>query len=290
MQLIGDYYSSCMDEAAIEKAGIKPLKPYFKQIDKIKTVQDLERQIAMMHNLGIPALFGFGGGPDIKNSSMVIVNAGQGGLSLPNRDYYTKDDDKSKETREKFMTYMTNMFKLLGDKPETAMANAKTIMDIQTRLAKASLPPVELRNPDNRYNKITLVQAAEVTPNFSWASYMTTRGVPTVTEINLAQPGFFKEMNAMLKDVSISDWKTYLRWMLINSAAPILSKNFVDENFSFYSAYLQGTKEQQPRWRRCVGQRTAISAKLSDRNMSKKHLRRKPKRGWTNSSPIFLWR
>ena len=162
MQLIGDYYSSCMDEAAIEKAGIKPLKPYFKQIDKIKTVQDLERQIAMMHNLGIPALFGFGGGPDIKNSSMVIVNAGQGGLSLPNRDYYTKDDEKSKETREKFMTHLTNMFKLLGDKPETALANAKIIMDIQTRLAKASLPPVELRNPDNRYNKITFVQARKL--------------------------------------------------------------------------------------------------------------------------------
>ncbi len=252
MQLIGDYYASCMDEAAIEKAGVKPLQPYFKQIDKVKTVQDLQKQIAMMHATGIPALFGFGGGPDIKNSSTVIVNAGQGGLTLPNRDYYTKTDAKSVETREKFAEYMTNMFKLLGDDADKAAMNAKTVMSIQTRLANASLPPVELRNPDNRYNKIKLTEANEITPNFSWTGYMATRGVPTVTEINLAQPNFFKEMNAMLKDVSISDWKTYLRWMTVNSAAPLLSKKFVDENFNFFSAYLQGTKEQQPRWKRCV--------------------------------------
>lgn len=251
-QLIGDFYSSCMDEAAIEKAGVRPLKPFFKQIDKIKTIEDLQRQIALMHNMGVPALFSFGGGPDIKNSSMVIVNASQGGLSLPNRDYYTEQSEKFKETREKFVEHMTKMFTLLGDKPAVAAANAKTVMDIQTRLAKSSLPPVEMRNPDNRYNKITLEKAAEATPNFSWTNYMTARGVPSVTEMNLAQPQFFAEMDRMLKDVSINDWKTYLRWMLVNSAAPRLSKSFVDENFDFYSRYLQGTKEQQPRWQRCV--------------------------------------
>ena len=143
-QLIGDFYTSCMDEAAIEKAGAKPLDPYFKKIDKIKTKEDLVKLIAEMHNMGVPGLFGFGGGPDLKNSSMVIANASQGGLSLPNREYYTNNDDKSKETRAKFMEYMTNMFKLLGDSPETAAANAKTVMDIQMRLANASLAPVEL--------------------------------------------------------------------------------------------------------------------------------------------------
>lgn len=251
-QLIGDFYLSCMDEAAIEKAGAKPLKPYFQKINSIKTKEDLIKLIAEMHNEGVGALFGFGGGPDLKNSSMVIANAGQGGLSLPNREYYTSNEAKMKETREKFVEYVTNMFKFLGDSPKKAAANANTVMNIQTRLAKASLPPVELRNPDNRYHKMSLADAREISPNLSWEAYMTTRGVPPVTEINIGQPEFFKEVNKMLNDVSISDWKTYLRWMTVNDAAPLLSKRFVDENFNFYSKYLSGTKEQQPRWRRCV--------------------------------------
>ncbi len=251
-QLIGDFYSSCMNEARIEKAGAKPLKPYFKQIDNIKTTEDLQKQIALMHNSGLPAVFGFGGGADLKNSSMVIINARQGGLTLPNRDYYTKEDAKSVETRQKFMEYMTNMFKNLGDKPETASANAKTVMDIQTRLAQASLGQVELRNPDNSYNKMTVAAAQEITPNFSWANYMTTRGIPAASDLNLAHPAFFKEVNAMMKDIPLDNWKTYLRLMTINATANGLSKKFADENFNFFSKYLSGTKEQQPRWKTCV--------------------------------------
>jgi putative endopeptidase len=251
-QLIGDFYSSCMDEAAIEKAGAKPLEPYFKQIDKIKSLEDLQRHIATMHNMGLPALFGFGGGADLKNSSMVIANAGQGGLNLPNRNYYTETDAKSVETRQKFTEYMTNMFKLLGDSPEKASANAKTVLDIQMRLAKAALDPVKLRNPDNRYNKMSLTAAQQITPNFSWANYMTTRGVPAVTEINVGQPDFFKEVNLMMTEIPLENWKTYLRWMTINSAAPTLSKAFADENFNFYGKYLSGAKERQPRWKTCV--------------------------------------
>ncbi len=251
-QLIGDFYASCMDEAAIEKAGATPLDSYFKDIDKIKDTKDLQRQIAMMHNAGMPVLFGFGAGADAKNSSINIANSSQGGLSLPNRDFYTKDDAKSAETRAKFVEYMTNMFKLLGDDADTAAKNAKTVMAIQTRLAEASKAPVELRDPQKRYNKRTLAQLKEMTPNFSWTDYMMARNVPSVTEINVGQPDFFAEVNKMLVDVSISDWKTYLRWMTINSAAPSLSKAFVDENFNFYSKYLTGTKEQQPRWKRCV--------------------------------------
>jgi putative endopeptidase len=252
-QLIGDFYASCMDEAAIEKAGAKPLESYFKQIDKISDTKGLQRQIAMMHNMGIPALFSFGAGADAKNSSMNIANSRQGGLSLPNRDFYTKDDAKSVETRAKFVEYMTNMFKLLGDDADKAAANARTVMAIQTRLATASKAPVELREPEKNYNKKSLAQLSEMTPNFSWTEYMTTRGVPPVTEVNIGQPVFFAEVNKMLTEVPVSDWKTYLRWMTVNSAAPRLSKAFVDENFNFFSRYLTGTKEQQPRWRRCVG-------------------------------------
>ena len=251
-QLIGDFYASCLDEAAIEKAGVKPLDPYFKQIGKIKTKQDLVKQIAMMHNAGIGALFGFGGGPDLKNSEMVIANAGQGGLSLPNREYYTKDDEKSVETRAKFVEYMTKMFTLLGDKPETAKMNANTVMDVQMRLAKASLAPVELRNPDNRYHKMSLKEADKITPNISWEMYIAARKAPAVTEINIGQPAFFAEVNKMMDDVSIKDWQTYLRWMTINDAASVLSSKFENARFDFFGKYLSGQKEQQPRWRRCV--------------------------------------
>jgi putative endopeptidase len=251
-QLIGDFYASCMDEAAIEKAGIKPLKPYFNQVAAIKTIKDVENEIAVMHSLGVPAVFRSGASPDLKNSSMVIASAGQGGLSLPNRDYYTNEDEKSVETRAKFVEYMTNMFKLAGDSPKAAAANAATVMEMQTRLARASLAPVDLRDPDKNYNKIPIAEAQAVIPNLSLADYIAARGFPSVTEINLGQPGFFKEVNAMLADVPVANWKTYLRWMYLNSAAPTLSKAFVDENFNFVSRYLRGTKEQLPRWRKCV--------------------------------------
>lgn len=251
-QLIGDFYESCMDEAAIEKAGAKPLNPLFKQIKAIKSVEDLERQIALMHNSGIPAVFNFGAGTDAKNSSMVIINAGQGGLSMPNRDYYLKDDEDSQKTREKFVQYVTNMFKHLGDKADAAAANAKTVMDVQTRLAKASLAQVELRNPDNRYKKVTLKEAQEIAPDFAWTAYMTTRGITPPEDFNIGQPAFFKEVNAMIKDVPLDDWKTYLRFMTVNAAAPTLSKKFADENFEFFGKHLSGAKERQPRWKTCV--------------------------------------
>jgi putative endopeptidase len=251
-QLIGDFYASCMDEAAIDKAGARPIKPFLDQIAKVKTADDVKKELAAMHNAGLPAVFGFGAGPDLKNSNMVIASAGQGGLSLPNRNYYTDTDAKSVETRAKFVEYMTNMFKLLGDSPEKAAAEAKTVLDFQTRLAVASLTPVERRNPDNTYNKISVDAAQQLTPNFSWTKYFAERSVPTVSEINIAPPKFFTEVNTMFKDVPVDDWKTYLRWQTVNSTAEFLSKPFVNERFNFYGKYLSGQKEQQPRWKTCV--------------------------------------
>jgi putative endopeptidase len=251
-QLIGDFYTSCMDEAAIERAGISPLKPYLDQIAAVKTADDVERQIAALHNVGLPAVFGFGAGADLKDSNAVLVNASQAGLSLPNRDYYTNTDPKSAEIRTKFVEHMTNMFKLMGDASDVAGANAATVLEFQTRLAKASLTPVERRNPDNNYNKLTLAAAADLTPNFSWTEYMSARSVPAVTEMNVAPPKFFAELNTMLADVPVENWKTYMRWMALNAAAPMLSSAFFDENFSFFGKYLSGQKEPQPRWKRCV--------------------------------------
>jgi len=256
-QLIGDFYSACMDEAAIEAAGTKPVEPFFKRIAFIKDQAGLQKEIAELHQAGLPGVFTFGVGPDLKDSNAVLINAFQGGLTLPNRDYYLNTDAKSQETREKFITHMTNMFKLHGDDPDAAAANAKVVMDMQTRLAKASLSQVELRNPDNRYNKVTMADAQSMTPELSWEAYFKERGVGIQPALNVAPPKFFSEVNAMLKDTSIDNWKTYLRWSVINTTAPMLAKRFSDENFDFFGKYLSGQKEQQPRWRTCVQQTNA---------------------------------
>lgn len=251
-QLIGDYYASCMDEAAIEKAGIDPIKPFLSQIDQINSSDQLAESIADLHDHGFPAVFGFGAGPDLKNSNLVILNAGQGGLTLPNRDYYTNTDKKSVEIRDRFVKYMTNMFKLLGDNDSAAAANAQTVIAMQTRLAKASLTPVERRNPDNGYNKVSVKSAQNLMPGFAWDKYFTERNVPAMPEINIAPAKFFTEVNSMLTEVPVDQWKTYLRWMVVNSAAPALPKVFADENFDFFRRYLSGQKEPQPRWKTCV--------------------------------------
>ncbi|MCO5333908.1 MAG: M13 family metallopeptidase [Pyrinomonadaceae bacterium] len=252
MQLIGDFYSSCIDEARIEKEGIKPIKPFLKSIEKIKTAEDVKKNIAELHNNGIPAIFGFGVGTDLKNSNQVLASAGQGGLSLPNTDYYTKTDPKSVEVRAKFAEYIEQMFKMLGDTAAEAKANADVVLKLQTRLAAASLSPVERRDPNKSYNKITVAEASKVTPNFDWTRYFTERGTPAITEMNLAPTKFFSEVNTMLSDVPVAEWQTYLRWMTVNSSASMLPKRFRDASFDFFSRYLNGQKEQQPRWKTCV--------------------------------------
>lgn len=250
-QLIGDFYASCMDEAAIEKAGTSAIDPTMSDLEKIKSADDVKTAIAVLQNAGVPVLFRFGGGPDPKNSNTVIVNAGQGGLTMA-RDNYLRTDPRSAEIRAKFVEHMTNMFKLLGDSAEKAAEEAKTVMDLQTRLAKASLAPADLRDPDKNYNKIPVSAAQAVIPDLNLTAYMKQRGIPPVTEINLNQPDFFKEVNAMLADTPIGAWKSYLRWTVLNATANTLPKAFRDEAFNFNGRVLAGTTEQLPRWKQCV--------------------------------------
>ena len=251
-QLIGDYYYSCMNKAEIESADIKPLKPYFSDIKRIRNKKDLQNQIAKLHALGISALFNFYGGTDLKNSKMVIANTYQGGLSMPNKDYYVGGDEKMQDARNKFRAYMVKMFMMTGDSKQTARTKMFTIMRIQMRLAYASLANTELRNPDNRYKKVSISEANAITPNFDWNEYMKMRGITGVDEFNIGQPKFFKAINGLMDDVSIGEWKTYLEWMTLNAAAPMLAKKYADANFDFYGTYLSGRKEQQPRERICV--------------------------------------
>jgi putative endopeptidase len=251
-QKVGDFYATCMDEQKREAEGAKPLQPYLARIDKVKDVKSLEAEIAYLHHEGIPTLFGFGSGPDFKNSSMVIGNAGQGGLSLPNKDYYTKTDEKSVKLREAFVQHVSNMFQLLGDSPELAAKNAQTVMTIETRLAQNSRGPVELRDPTTQYHMMGAAELAKLTSNFSWTDYFAALGLPKNIQINVAHPEFFVVMDKMLTEVPVADWKTYLRWDLVTAAAGGLSSKFETENFNFYGKTLSGRKEQFPLWRRCV--------------------------------------
>ena len=260
-QKIGDYYASCLDEAKREAEGMKPLVPELARIEKIQDLKGVQAQIAYMHRHGIATLFGYGSLPDLKNTAMVLGAAGQGGLSLPNRDYYTKTDEKSVKLREDFVKHIANMFELVGDTPEQAAKNAQTVLAFQTRLAQNSRTPVELRDPTTQYHLMTPAQLKELTPNFSWEDYRRNAGAPVTGDINVTQPEFFTAVNKMITEVPVADWKTYLRWHLITAAAPNLSSKFEIENFNFFGKTLSGTKEQLPRWRRCV---SATDASLGE--------------------------
>jgi putative endopeptidase len=251
-QKVSDFYASCMDESQIESAGLKPLDAEFKRIADVKDIVTLQAEIARLQRTGVNAVFGFGSEPDFKNSAQMIAAVGQGGLGLPDRDYYTRVEDKDKKLRDAYLQHVTNMFKLLGDENATAAAEAKTVMSIETLLANASMHRVDLRDPDKVYHKMPVTKLHEIAPVVSWDSFFKEVGAPTVTEINVGQPDFFAAMNAALTSVPLADWKTYMRWHLIHSVALALPAKFVEENFNFYGATLEGQKEMVPRWRRCV--------------------------------------
>ncbi len=252
LQKIADFYASCMDEPAIEAVGAKPLDSDLAKIAAINDLTGLQAWIAHSQHNGYSVLFNFDSGQDFKNSTQVIAIARQGGLGLPDRDYYTKDDEKSVELRTAYVQHIANMFKLVGDDDAKAQAEAKAVMDLETALAKASMTRVQRRDPDATYHKMTVAEFDAITPHFAWPRFFEGAGVPNVESLNVSQPDFFKEMDAQLAGTAIDAWKSYLRWNLIHQSAPALSSAFVNENFDFYGKTLQGTKEILPRWRRCV--------------------------------------
>ena len=250
-QKIADYYASAMDEAAIEKAGIKPLQPDLDRVAKLKTNADVVKALREWHARGINVMFGFGSRPDLKNSSMVIGYATQGGLGLPERDYYFRDDEDSKALRDKYVAHIARTLVLTGVAEKDAGKQAAEVMALEARLAKASLKRVELREPSASYHIMTIAQANEKTPHFDWAAYFAANGVK-IESFSLAHPDFFAELDKMLADVPTAQWQAYLRWHLARNASPYLSKAFVDEDFAFYQATLRGAKEIKPRYKRVV--------------------------------------
>jgi predicted metalloendopeptidase len=269
-QIIGAFYASCMDEGRIESRGAAPIADELARIEKIDNVQSLQAEIAKFHENGMPAVFRFGASHDLKNSSQNMAWAVQAGLSLPNKDYYTKTDDKSKQTRDEFVKHVARMFELLGDKPQQAAKAADTIMRMEMELAQGSMDLVERRNPALQDNRRTVAELQRMTPDFSWTAYLKSRGLSRVAAVNVGQPKFFEGMNRMLKSAPIADWKTLLRWHVLHEAAAQLSSGVVDENFNFFNRTLTGAKELQPRWRRCVVAADTWSVKALGRGVRRK--------------------
>jgi putative endopeptidase len=251
-QKLGDFYASCMETKQIDAEGLAPLAPELARIHRIENPAALQAEIARLQSFGVNALFEFSSAQDYKNSSQEIGDAAQGGLGLPDRDYYLRTDAKSKELLASYTTHVQRMLELAGDSPAQAASEAKTVLAIETKLATASMTQVEQRDPDATYHKMDAAALQSLTPNFSWKAYLSEVGFPGIDSVNVEQPKFFEALSRDLAGTPLADWRTYLRWHLIHAAAPALSAPFVEENFHFYGQVLTGAKEILPRWKRCV--------------------------------------
>lgn len=251
-QKIRDFYNSAMDTVSIEKAGISPLKAELDKINAFAGIKDIQKFVTEQHVAGNYPLFTLYSAQDDKNSNNVIANTFQGGLGLPDRDYYLDNDARSKEIRAAYEKHIENMMKIAGYTPEQAIADAKNVLKIETQLAKISSTRIDLRDPNANYNKTDLAGIQKMAPEFDWDGYFKGLGVTATQEINVGQPKFMSGMAKMLKSIPVAEWKSYFRWDLINNAANSLSSAFEKEHFAFYSATLRGIKEPLPRWKRMI--------------------------------------
>jgi putative endopeptidase len=249
---IGDFYAACMDDKAIDARGLDTIEQQLDRIHNLKDKAQLAELAAYLQREGMGGLFDFGSGQDFKDSTQVIAQLDQGGIGLPDRDYYFREDAKSAELRQQYVTHVQRMFELMGDKPDVAKAHADTVMRIETALAKGSLDNVSRRDPEKQYHKMTRQELAALTPAFRWNEYLTASGAPAFQNINVAWPDFFKALNEELQTTSLDDWKTYFTWRLLHAKATMLPTKFLQENFDFYGKTLTGAKEMRPRWKRCV--------------------------------------
>jgi putative endopeptidase len=249
----GNYFAACMNEDLADKLGAKPLEPELKTIagftDK-KQIAALDVELDHKYDSG--AFFGIGVGQDQVDSTKQILQTGQGGLTLPDRDYYLTDDARSKTLRDQYVAHMVKMFTLSGDTPEAAAKEAADTLRIETALAQGSMARVEMRDPAKRYHIMTVAEVQALSPAFNWGVYLTGIHMGSVPTLNVSSPGYVKTVNTVLETEDIAAIRSYLRWHAIHGAAPLLSKPFIDENFNFFSATLNGQKEQTPRWKRCT--------------------------------------
>src|SRR5512140_22305 len=249
-QKVSDFYATGMDAAAREKAGAAPLAPAFATIAKLRTADDLPAVLAELHLAGVSAGFGFRVAQDARNSTRYIGIFNQGGLGLPDRDYYIKEDAKSKDLREAYRAHVAKVLALVGDASESTKAEADVVMGIETKLAQASITRVENRDPQKTYNKRTIAALNAEAAGFDFARFLTDMGASASPEVNVRQPAFFTAFAALARSVPAEEWRTYLRWHAARAAAPLLSKAFQDEDFAFNGKKLNGTQQQEEPWRR----------------------------------------
>jgi endothelin-converting enzyme/putative endopeptidase len=257
-QQIGDFYAACMDEALVEKRGLAAIQQELDAIAQLKSAKELTPLVARLqliyyrYSYNGSLLFSAGSTQDPDDSERLIADVDQGGLAMPDRDYYIKDDAKSKETRERYLQHVQRVFALIGDSPAAAKQNAQTVLRLETAMAKASLTRVERRDPHKLVHKMKVADLIQLAPNFDWLAYYHETQYPEFAILNVEAPEFIKELNALLSSESIDSWKSYLRFHVADTSSPYLSSKFVEENFDFYRKYLRGAKEMQPRWERCV--------------------------------------
>ncbi|MCW3104491.1 MAG: Neprilysin [Bacteroidetes bacterium] len=251
-QKIGDFYFSGMDTVSIEKTGIAPLKEELARIDAIKDTKELLNEVARLHTMQAGCMFRFNVTKDEKQSSQYIVALGQSSLGLPERDYYFNTDSRTTEIRKEYVSYISKQFRNIGLPAAEAENNSKSIMAIETALAKASRKMEDLRDPYRNYNKMSVQGLNKLTPSIGWNETFSALGLKSVDSVVVGQPEFFSALEQQLKKVSISDWKAYLKWNLLDSYSPYLNKTIADESFHFYATVLEGVTQQKPRWKKIV--------------------------------------
>jgi putative endopeptidase len=262
-QKVGDYYASCMDEDAINKAGIAPLQPELDRIARMKDKSQLPEVLASIHQVIRPAdlnfidaayqgvVFGIYSQPGLDDASITLAILDQSGMALPGREFYLNEDAKSKEIRDKYVKHVARMLELSGESQAQAATDAQTVLNMETELAKAAMDIVARRDPKNLNNKMSLQQIQAMTPSFDWKRYFAATQAPASPQYLITAPSFFRGMETLIQSHSIEQWRAYLRWATLDSMASSLSQPFVEENFNFYGRTLSGTQKLQPRWRRC---------------------------------------
>ncbi|HEV8661081.1 MAG TPA: M13 family metallopeptidase, partial [Thermoanaerobaculia bacterium] len=251
-QKIGDFYAACMNEPAIEAAGYSQIAPELARIDAINDRTALQNEIFRLQTTGVAPVFGFSGQNDQKNSKMIIAVVSQGGLGMPDRDYYLRSDERFANTRKQYAEHVSKMLQLIGEDAAKASTDADRIIGLETQLAQAQMTRVELRDPEKRYNITPVTQLATIAPNVDWPALFQSAGLTNLQSINVAQPQFFKEVSRLIDEVPLDTWKAYLKWHVLDAAAPTLSSAFEKEDFNFSNRILSGQQQQQERWKRCV--------------------------------------
>lgn len=270
-QKIGDFYALGMDTAKIEKQGLEPLKPEFDRIASIKTIDDIQNQIAHFHLIGVSSAFNFYGSTDIKNSEMNIAMISQGGLGMADRDYYVNEDERSQELRKAYILHLEKMLILSGISEEKAKTDAQAIMNIESRLAHASMTRFDSRDPHLTYNKKTQDEVQELFSNFDLNNYKANLGLEYLGDINVKQPLFVEELNKMMVEIPVEEWKAYLHWNLFNSTASYLTQEIQEQDFDFFGRTMRGSKEMQERWRRVLNTTNSALGDAIGKKFSEKH-------------------